>query len=177
MISQTCEYETTRLSIGGWHGMQLPPSVDLPGVVCKVLTDAVTRSLPPSWHGPYSRARARAWIDERDAESATLLALDRASGEPVGFVILSEHSVGDEHDRVDLRLGYLLAESAWGRGLASELVEGLVRWCRSQPSILSITGGVAGDNIASARVLTKNGFTAIGPVHDGEQIYRLSLLR
>ncbi len=53
-----------------------------------------------------------------------------------------------------VRLGYLLAERGWGRGMASELVAGFVGWCREN-GVVSISGGVAIDNPASARVLVK----------------------
>ena len=54
---------------------------------------------------------------------------------------------------VEVRLGYLLAENAWGKGFASELIEGFVDWCRGQEAITSLAGGVEADNAASRRVL------------------------
>ena len=79
---------------------------------------------------------------------------------------------------VEIRVGYLLAEPYWGRGFASELIAGLVAWCRQQPSVEFLAGGVAADNPASARVLEKNGFrqsTAEDDVSNSEAIWRLSL--
>ncbi len=175
MIGRTCEFETSRLRVGEWHSVPLRPGRDLAVVVTEMLTDGTTRSLPSAWHGAYTPERAQAWIAERDEESATLLATGRESGEPLGLVILFELAADDQPDDLDLRLGYLLAEPAWGRGLASELIEGLVSWCRSQPSIRSIAAGVATDNVASARVLTNNGFAPVGHPDHGEQIYELSL--
>ena len=78
------------------------------------------------------------------------------------LVILFNASAEDEFDG-GLRLSYLLAESVRGRGLASEMVEGLVRWRSSRPAIRSIAGGVSVGNAASARVLGKNGFNLLGP--------------
>jgi len=175
VIRETCDFETARLRVGDWHSVSFGPRRDLAVVVAEMLTPAATRSLPPVWHGDYSLDRAREWIAERDEESVTLLATDRESGEALGLVIVFEVDGADDGGGVDLRLGYLFSESAWGRGLATELVEGFVGWCRAQPSIRSITGGVASDNVASARVLTKNGFTATGSPRQGEQIYELRL--
>ena len=77
---------------------------------------------------------------------------------------------------VDVRLGYLIAESAWGKGLASELIGGFVEWCREQ-TIVSIEGGVGRENQASQRVLEKNGFELVTPTDpmQGELFFRLVL--
>lgn len=175
MICRACHFETPRLEVSEWHSAALPPGGGLAGVMAAMLTPAVTQSLPVAWRHDYSPDSARAWVRERDGESANLLAIDRDSGEPVGLMIVFEPETGERFDQVEIRLGYFLAESAWGRGLASELVEGFVSWCRSQPSIKSITGGVEADNIASAQVLTKNGFVLLDHPGGAEEIYELTL--
>lgn len=144
--------------------------LDLAAEVAMVLTATTTRSLPTEWQGDFTVERSNDWIRARDAESATLLAVHRSSNATIGLMILFESSA-EETTGIDLRLGYVLAESTWGRGLASELVEGLVAWSRSQPSIRSIAGGVAVQNQASIRVLRKNGFTPTAETANGEQIY------
>ena len=53
---------------------------------------------------------------------------------------------------------HIIAQSAWGRDLATEVVAGIAEWCRANGTIRSIVGGVADGNSASARVLQKNGF-------------------
>jgi RimJ/RimL family protein N-acetyltransferase len=104
-----------------------------------------------------------------------LIAADEGTGVPVGLMILFETPCHDDFGGVDLRLGYLLAESAWGRGLGTELVAGFVEWCRATPRIRSIAGGVELHNVGSARVLAKNGFAPAGPPVGGEQLYELAL--
>ncbi len=74
-----------------------------------------------------------------------------------------------------MRLGYLLAERAWGKGIASELIRGLVEWCRKS-GIASIVGGVERNNIASRRVLEKNGFVCDASTKNSpEQMFELKL--
>jgi RimJ/RimL family protein N-acetyltransferase len=170
-------FETTRLSAAEWHSVALAEGHDLGDVVMAMLTDATTVSLPPQWQGTYSRERADGWIAERDDESVTLLAIERQSREPLGLVILFELAHTENPTALEVRLGYLFAESAWGLGYASELVQGLVRWCQEQPTIRSISGGVALDNAASVRVLTKNGFVADGDPEGDDQLYTLTLSR
>jgi len=158
-----------------WHDAPLAPCQTLADVVVGLLVPKVRRSLPPAWRGPYGHDRARAWIVERDAEGAVLMVTEVAAKVPAGLVILGEEAAVDGPSTVDVRVGYLLAPACWGRGLATELIGGLVAWCRRQGQIRALTGGVARDNPASARVLTNNGFALIDTTADGEQIHQLVL--
>ena len=172
-----CEFETERLRAGEWHSMPLQSwqHQDLDRLVANTLTDPVTQPLPESWQGSYTLERARRWITERDSEGTTLLMIEKSSGRAIGLLLLAECSVSNG---VEIRLGYLLGEPFWGNGFATELVAGLAAWCRLQPSIGCLAGGVAEDNPASARVLEKNGFRqseAEDVVGESEFIWRLSL--
>ena len=159
------------MSPGDWDAQ------DLGDVVVDLLTGPVTRSLPVAWQGQYSSERAQAWIDERDEEGTTLLVIDSATHEVVGLVILFE-TKSEEGDGTEVRLGYLLSENVWGRGIASELVNGFVGWCRDQSSISYISAGVGTDNPASRRVLEKSGFHRVSgqdEVIDGELLFRVKV--
>ena len=142
------------MSIGPWHGLADEHAIDLQAAVATILTPATTHALPGPWRGEYDAERARRWIAERDRESPTLLVVDRRSTGPVGLVIL--HTSDDEP--ANLRLGYVIRESSWGAGIASEAVAGLVSWARSRPTIRSLSAGVESQNAASAHVLLKSGF-------------------
>jgi ribosomal-protein-alanine N-acetyltransferase len=180
MVLQACTFGTARLVVKEWHSHS--PSDwqerDLPRVVSAMLTEPVTRSLPSGWHGSYTTERAHEWIKERDRESTNLLVVDKSTQQAVGLMILSEMQAEVGNDYIDVRLGYFVSEDSWGQGIASELVDGFVTWCRAQTSISSIAGGVALDNPASQRVLRKNGFRLSqgeDEVAQDEQTYRLRL--
>jgi ribosomal-protein-alanine N-acetyltransferase len=180
MICRDCSFVTQRLLVKEWHSLSAEDWERQPlgHVVAALLTEPVTRWLPTSWQGPYTKERARRWIEERDGEGATLLIIDRSSGAPVGLVILSESNSQDVAGGIEVRLGYLLAEPAWGKGIASELLSGFVAWCRQQAAISRIVGGVDPDNVASQRVLEKNGFLRVqntDQVTQDEWIFRLNL--
>ena len=162
---------TDRLRVDPWHtaGHEL----DLAEIVAGMLTTRTTTALPEAWRGGFSVDRASDWISERDAESPTLLATEAASGRAVGLVIIYGEPL--DQSTMDVRIGYLIAENAWGKGLATELVAGLVGWARTQPSVRTLTGGVDAANEASARVLTKNSFERIGDNEHGDVTYRLSI--
>ena len=173
MALGTCRFDTEHLIVREWHSKLVDSAgdLDLVKVVREMLSSAVTRSLPEDWQGDYTMARAKQWIEERDQEGVTLLVRDRLSCSPVGLVIL--HESGDGPRSGSVRLGYLIAESSWGRGMASELIGGFIDWSREN-RISSIVAGVERDNVASRRVLEKNGFVhRQGSEDQSEQFFEL----
>ena len=170
-------FETKRLSVRGWHEAGADGAVaDLPTVISEMLTEPVTRWLPADWQGAYTRARAEAWIADRDAEGLVLLVVDREAGQPLGLMLVFEEAV--DGGGVHVRVGYLLAENAWGQGYGGELLGGLVTWCRERGDVRSIIGGVAPENTASIRLLERHGFILdAGVAPDGDLTYSLSIDR
>jgi RimJ/RimL family protein N-acetyltransferase len=179
MTCETCAFETDRLLVREWHSITRDhwQEQDLADLVVSLMTEPVTRPLPSPWRGEYTVDRAVRWIAERDSEGPTLLVVERSTGQAVGLVILFEAAAGDDTGGIDVRLGYLLAESAWGKGLASELIEGFVGWSRAEAAIRSLAGGVERDNVASTRVLEKNGFHPAEDEHSDSEGDRLFELR
>lgn len=174
-----CLFETERLRVTIWHDASVKrwPSPELIDSVISVMTTAVTRSLPAGWQGEYTLDRAKRWIEARDAESTVLQVTERSNRQVVGLLLLAEEILED--GSTEIRPGYLLAESAWGRGLATELIAGFVEWCRQLPVRPVITAGVGVDNPASSRVLEKCGFTRLVPdeaeIGGEEHQYQLDL--
>jgi RimJ/RimL family protein N-acetyltransferase len=162
-------FRTPRLIVKEWHSLTSDEweQEDLAVVVVELLSPSVTRSLPAAWQGEYTRERAGAWIEERDQEGTTLLAISNIDRKPIGLMILSESDEGGT-DASEIRLGYLLAERAWGKGYATEMVEGFVRLCRAQESISGITAGVERANRSSRNVLEKNHFQLVPPSASGD---------
>nr|WP_275040963.1 GNAT family N-acetyltransferase [Grimontia indica] len=62
-------------------------------------------------------------------------------------------------------MGYVVSERLQRKGLASEMLQGLVSWCQQSGKVATLSGGAEENNLASVRVLEKNGF-----VRDGETI-------
>lgn len=169
-MSRNYRFTTDRLLVNEWHSLNSNewPNQNLVEFVQQTMTEGVTHSLPPAWQGAYSTERAQQWIRERDEEGTTLLAVDKAQNEAIGLIILFESDKGRE-----LRLGYMLNESSWGKGYASELIGGLVEWCRYN-GVKSVTGGVERNNIASRRVLEKSGFQEdANAINASEQMFSI----
>ena len=62
----------------------------------------------------------------------------------------------EEADKISL--GYRFRQRFWGQGIATETVGLAVRWLYSETTIELITASTMIENLASARVLEKNGF-------------------
>ena len=86
-------------------------------------------------------------------------ATDRESGEFIGWYHLRPFE-----DRIDdLELGYRLRRSAWGRGLASEVSEALVRKAFDELAATRVVARALAANGASIRVMEKVGMRFIEP--------------
>jgi RimJ/RimL family protein N-acetyltransferase len=59
-------------------------------------------------------------------------------------------------------LGYVLAQPYWGQGYMPEAVQALTQWALDQPDIYRVWAVCDVENIGSARVLEKAGWTREG---------------
>ena len=136
--------------------------------IIKILTPNVTKALPNGWQNINTESKALHWIKERDEESAVLLVESSSGNNLIGFIFL--YPVILKNNQMDIRFGYLLSETHWGKGLGTELINGLVKKCQDLNCIKSISGGVEKDNIASKKVLEKCGFHAIDNEEEAEAV-------
>lgn len=136
--------------------------------IIDILSSEVTKALPEGWQNITSIDKAKHWIKERDEESTVLLIHRVVDSELIGFIFL--YPITAEDNLVDLRFGYLLSKTEWGKGLGTEVVKGIVDTCIAQGNIRSISGGVEVDNIGSIKVLEKCGFQALDQEEGMEHI-------
>ena len=158
-IEERFNYTTNRLRVRSWkhHIKDLDSKEKFARRVIEILTPDVTRSLPEGWQNISTVEHAKQWIDARDDESHFITIQLLSTDETVGFIFLYESD--NEDDNYSLQFGYLLSESVWGKGLGTELLNGMIDWCKAQRDIISISGGVETDNIGSIKVLEKTGFS------------------
>lgn len=97
-------------------------------------------------------------------------------GEVVGLI--SSVQPLDAADR-SLLIGYGVAPTRWGRGVATRAVADLAAWARRDNRLLALTAETSVDNPASQTVLSRNGFQAVGEREDSEDgsliVWRLDL--
>lgn len=134
----------------------------------------MTAFLPP-FLGHHDDTSIETWVErlvrrgnEHDSSSSATVVLTvrtHPNNALAGLLILNR---ADDDENI-IHLGYLLAKTAWGQGLATELVQGLVAHLQQQDSFRGqVRGGVDRHNPASARVLQKADFVALStPADDG----------
>ncbi len=159
-IEERCKFNTQRLTVSSWTNQvkEADSKKKFTEKVIEILTPNVTKSLPDGWQNISTIDSAQEWIKERNKESHFVTIQLLTTNETIGFIFLYESD--SKHKFYDLRFGYLLSEKVWGKGLGTELIEGLIKWCKTAGDIKSISGGVETDNIGSIKVLEKTGFSA-----------------
>ena len=127
---------------------------------------------------PYTEESADWWlgmVSEHDGKDGVFRAI-AADGKIVGNISVEQKS--DVYCK-DAEIGYLLLTDCWSKGIATEAVRQICDEAFSELDIIRITGLVYAANIASARVLEKNGFAREGlqrnAVYKDGKIYDLCL--
>ena len=127
---------------------------------------------------PYTEESADWWlgmVSEHDGKNGVFRAIS-VDGKIVGNISVEQKS--DVYCK-DGEIGYLLLTDFWSKGIATEAVCQICDEAFSELDIIRITGLVYAANIASARVLEKNGFAREGlqrnAVYKDGKIYDLCI--
>jgi RimJ/RimL family protein N-acetyltransferase len=175
-IVSSCRFDTDRLRVENWNAALRDGGTRsaLMAELSALLTPAVTQYLPEPmrlYEGPDEIER---WVSARNDESDVFCVRDARMHELLGLLVLGASR--DATGALTVRLGFLLAEKAWGKGIATELVKGLVGWCAKQALTGQLLGGVEVENAASAAVLIKAGFARAADMSSDEtHTFRLVL--
>ncbi|WP_416955875.1 GNAT family N-acetyltransferase [Streptomyces sp. Agncl-13] len=105
-------------------------------------------------------ARHDAMVAEQEAGECAFYVLVAEDGSVLGRFNL--YSITAEHTA---ELGYRVARHVAGRGVATATVEELCRLAASRHGLRTLRAATSHANIASQKVLTKAGFTPVGPAH------------
>jgi len=143
-------YQTTRLQAG--EVCNSNQDSDFLESVLEILTPRVVASLPPYFQSVNSISSAQEWLQQVVADGRLFVVRRIGESKAIGFVFLSAENDGDTH------IGYLLAESCWGKGYATEILKGLIEFIESEGQVTRLIAGVATDNVASIKLLQKLGF-------------------
>ena len=115
--------------------------------------------------------RGDVYFDEFTARFDALLA-EQEAGICAFYVLVAEDgSVLGRFNLYDIteghtaELGYRMAQHAAGRGVATATVKELCRLAASQHDLRTLRAATSQENIASQKVLTRAGFTPVGPAH------------
>jgi len=127
-------------------------------IIVDILTDKATEYLPSGWQGLTTASQAKQWMVERLDEGGiySLSFKGKESDACIGFLFI--YGLNESSSSSEVRIGYIISEKYWGQGLASELIALVIKTLKSDITVSVLLGGVASENIASIKVLTKNGF-------------------
>jgi len=90
--------------------------------------------------------------------STLWIAISKIENKMVGSFCIN----GEPNERGEIEIGYGTDEEFQNRGYMTEIVSGIIDWTKNQTVVKSIIASTDKINIASAKVLEKNGFTKIG---------------
>lgn len=115
---------------------------------------------------PYTDSDAEWWLDmvsEQDGKEGLFRAV-AADGRIVGNITVE---LKRDVYRIDGELGYLLLTEYWSQGIMTEAAALMCREAFENLGIERLTSKVYAENVASRRVLEKNGFVTEGVMRSG----------
>jgi len=149
--------ETRRLAL------RAPGVRDIPRLV-ELANDAGVARMTLRMPHPYGVGDAEGFIaavDSQDPRRDKTFVIEHEDHGAVGVIGLFE--AGD----VAPEVGYWIGRPYWGRGYATEALEGAMAWAARAWKRRALTSGHFADNPASGRVLEKAGFLYTGEVRRG----------
>ena len=90
--------------------------------------------------------------------------VDKATGENIGVVSVYKYSAA--HKKAEL--GYWLLPRYWGRGIAVEVIQAVIKYWQQQKGLHRLEAYVEEENRGSIRVMEKCGFVLEGTMRDCE---------
>jgi RimJ/RimL family protein N-acetyltransferase len=118
----------------------------------------VTRTMtwPPHKDIDVTRSVLRRMIDAWEQGTRfPFMIIEKSSNQAVGMI-----EIRPEDHKAEL--GYVLAQTHWGKGYMTEAARALLDWAFQQPEIYRVYATTSVDNIGSQRVMEKIGMTREG---------------
>lgn len=152
-------------------------------LVLRTVTADDIEVVASSWKlggGPISHEEAVAkvhWMQDNHAQNAPgrlvhlcLAIIDKNTQGWIGWCGLDHRDQTKENPV----LFYLLKEGYWGRGLATEAANALIKFAFDEMGLARIDGGAAFENIASKRVMDKIGMQYLGIDEEGGYAFTIT---
>jgi len=113
---------------------------------------------------PYLEAHADSWLQKRAEQTQRLgeevcFAIRDSAGKLIGAVSADSLDSAAAHRA---EIGYWLARPYWGKGIMTDAVRSYVGYAFTELHLVKLTAHTFEINLASARVLEKNGFKLEG---------------
>jgi RimJ/RimL family protein N-acetyltransferase len=134
-------------------------SDDLDALVRHANDEQVARGVSDRFPHPYTRADGERFLSGEVLPLQHVFAIE-IDGEACGGIGI--HRAGEGERRHGAEFGYWLGRSHWGRGLMTRVVAIFAPWAMRELRLYRLQATVLDFNIASARVLSGNGFAEEG---------------
>lgn len=128
---------------------------DLPSLLKYANNAKIAGNMTDKFPHPYTETHGRAFIGFATRDEPIHIFAIEVQGEAVGGIGI--HPQEDIHRR-NAELGYWLAEPFWGQGIISRAIPLAVAFAFNTYDIDRVFARPFGSNLASQRVLEKNGF-------------------
>lgn len=154
-LFKSLTFDTARLQIAPFEDEDLAAVYDM------------HRNAEVNQYIPYSTWQnwqdAEKWLElihqrRADKEAQVFTLKSKEGGELIGTSLV----FGADKTPIDLNFGYVLKQTHWGLGYASEAMQGMVTTLLSIPEIPQLNATVQEGNLASMKVLKKLGFDDVG---------------
>lgn len=119
----------------------------------------IAKNLRDRFPHPYTNKHARDFLKfatSLEDESNLAIEVDGAAVGAIGYL------AGNDVERFSAEIGYWLGEAFWGRGIVTEALMMVTEHAFAQANLLRLFALPFADNVPSARVLEKAGYTCEG---------------
>lgn len=132
---------------------------DLQNLIKNANNPNIAMNLRDKFPHPYTDLDGKQWIEFAQNEDLNCNFAITVKNEAVGGIGLD---IGEDMERISAEVGYWLGEDHWGKGIASSALKGITEYGFNELELEGIFATPLEDNIASRRVLEKNGFILEG---------------
>lgn len=153
------DWKATTIDVGDGARLRAWRVDDLEALLRHADDEQVSRGLSTRFPFPYTRADGEAFLSGHVVDLAQPVFAIEIDGEASGGV---GARLGQGERRHSAELGYWLGRRQWGQGRMTRVVGVFAPWVMQALSLYRLQATVLQFNIASARVLLKNGFIEEG---------------
>jgi ribosomal-protein-alanine N-acetyltransferase len=137
---------------------------DLESLVKHANNVNIARFMMDQFPHPYAEENGRAFIDWANSHQPARLFAIEVEGTAVGGI--GVHPLTDI-SRKNAELGYWLSEKFWGKGIMSQAIRQMISYSFQNFEIQRLFARPFGTNLASQKILEKNGFVLEASIKNG----------
>ena len=142
------------------------PDPDDAADIARLAGDPIVAQMTGYIPTPYPVLAAQMWLLIKEVRRANPLLPRRGRHFTIrtgkADRLIGSIAVVEKKRETHYEIGYWIARSSWGNGYATEAVQAILKWGRSNIGIGRLEAGFFEDNPASGRVLEQSGFEFTG---------------